>query len=76
MIPLIEILLDGRAETWKDAVNLFEDERYKTELLINIKNVSEKIDIISNSINKLYFGARRTNNLLQAANLSLQSIDK
>lgn len=76
LIPLIELLLDGRAETWKDAVNLFEDERYKTELLINMKNVSERIDIISNSINKLYYETRKTNNLLQATNLSLQSIDK
>ena len=33
ILPLIELILDGRAETWMEAINLFEDEKFKVKLL-------------------------------------------
>lgn len=76
LIPMIELILDGRAETWIDAVNLFEDEKFKSQLLNKLDNISSKLEKISNSINNIYLEVQMSNKLQYLTTLQLNKLNR
>lgn len=76
LIPLIELVIDGRAETWMDAINLFEDEQFKAKLTNKIDNLGSKLDQLTKSINNLYTETIRSSSLQYLTNLQLSKISR
>lgn len=43
---LLDIFADGRADTWKEGLNLFEQERRMDIAILTVAQVSRKLDVI------------------------------
>lgn len=45
---LLSLVLDGRATSLKEAINLYEEEKFRSSMLQSINNLSAKIDGLAN----------------------------
>ena len=50
IIELIDIIVGGRADNWKEAANIFSFEKFAQNVALGFKDLSNKLDTISNQL--------------------------
>lgn len=65
VVGLMKIILDGKAESWKEAVILFDTESFRKNLLQSISNLVETLNAYMENINTQ----------LEKINLNLQNVN-
>lgn len=51
---LIEIVLDGRADTWKELINIYKQEKYQACVIRSFDNVSARLGSLSDTFERSF----------------------
>ena len=52
LISLIEIIIDGKANDWMSAINIFETEKYRLDVINSLNKINDSIIKFSNIVKK------------------------
>lgn len=72
VLALLELLYEGRADSWKEAVNLFEDEKYQAKVMNSLAALDNKLGALEQKVDKGFSGV---NSRLDSMNTKLDSIN-
>jgi hypothetical protein len=64
---VIELLESGRADNWKEAINLFEEEKYRAKVILNLTKANINLERLQTT---LYDGFSTINNQLRKISIS------
>ena len=70
---IVELLESGRADSWKEAVNIFEEEKYRAKVLYNMDKTNIHLQRISMT---LYDGFSVLSSQLKRINISVSELSK
>ena len=69
IIELIDIIMEGRADNWKEAANIFSFDQFAQNVVLGFKDLSNRLDTISSKLtditsklNSIDYGLRSLNN--------------
>lgn len=58
---LLDIFLEGRADTWKEALNLFEQESRMDLIVMGVAQISNKLDVVGRKLDAVSYQLSRIN---------------